>query len=115
MLMFFLLPEEPNDRKIVRHEIRRSAAMSETYCDIIPHADGWAYVFEGRQSAVYPSYRLAAEAARICSEQFVGTRSKFVLRQQDLRGRMHEVQGRSDVWLPVGRASPALLGGAGQA
>ncbi len=89
--------------------------MSETYCDIIPHADGWAYVFEGRQSAIYPSYRLAAEAARICSEQFVGARSKFVLRQQDLRGRMHEVQGRSDVWLPVGRTSPAHLGGAGQA
>jgi hypothetical protein len=111
----FLLFQEPNNRKIVCYEIRRSAAMSETYCDIIPHADGWAYLFEGRQSAVYPSYRLAAEAALTCSEQFVGNRGKFVLRQQDLRGRMHEVQGRSDVWLPVGRAAPAQFGGAGQA
>jgi hypothetical protein len=89
--------------------------MSETYCDIIPHADGWAYVFEGRQSAVYPSYRLAAEAARTCSEQVSGSRRKFVLRQQDLRGRMHEVQGRSDVWSPVGRPASMQLSGAGQA
>jgi hypothetical protein len=89
--------------------------MSETYCDIIPHADGWAYVFEGRQSAVYPSYRLAAEAARLCSEQLAGKRHKFVLRQQDLRGRMQEVQGRSDAWLPVGRGVSAQFGRAGQA
>lgn len=88
--------------------------MSETYFDIIPHADGWAYLFEGRQSAVYPSYRLAAEAARSCSEQLVGNRRKFVIRLQDLRGRMHEVQGRSDVWLPAGHATPAKLGGAGK-
>ncbi|KQW31771.1 hypothetical protein ASE36_05980 [Rhizobium sp. Root274] len=89
--------------------------MSETYCDIIPHADGWAYVLEGRQSAVYPSYRLAAEAARTCSEQVAGNRRKFVLRQQDLRGRMLEVQGRSDVWSPAGLASSMQVSGAGQA
>ncbi|WP_205908137.1 hypothetical protein [Rhizobium wuzhouense] len=90
--------------------------MSETYCDIIPQAAGWAFVFEGRQSAVYPSYRLAVEAARLCSEKLAGTRSKFVLRQQDLRGRMHEVQGRSDIWSPAGRGPSMSLhvGGGGQ-
>jgi hypothetical protein len=89
--------------------------MSESYCDIIPQAGGWAYVFEGQHSAVYPSYRLAVEAARHCSEQLVGNRHKFVLRQQDLRGRMHEVHGRSDVWSPAGLASASHVGGGGQA
>ncbi len=89
--------------------------MSETYCDIIPQAGGWAYIFEGRHSAVYPTYRLAVEAARHCSEQVVGNPRKFVLRQQDLRGRMHEVHGRSDAWSPAGRASAPRLGDAGQA
>jgi hypothetical protein len=83
--------------------------MSETYCDIIPHADGWVYLFEGRQSAVYPSYRLAEDAAKICSEQCVGTGRKFILRQQDLRGRMQEVQGRSNAWLPAVRTAPVHL------
>lgn len=79
--------------------------MTETYCDIIPQAAGWAFVFEGRQSAVYPTYRMAVEAARHCSEKLASKSGKLVLRQQDLRGRMHEVQGRSDIWSPLGRGS----------
>ena len=89
--------------------------MSATYCDIIPQAGGWTYVFEGRHSAVYPSYRLAVEAARICSEQQSGSRRTFILRQQDLRGRMHEVQGPSDIWSPGGRPSLSPASGVSQA
>ncbi len=89
--------------------------MSETYCDIIPQAGGWAYVFEGRESALYPSYRLALEAARMCSEQQPGNRRKFVFRQQDLSGRMQVVHGRSDAWSPAGRVQTAQTSGSGQA
>lgn len=72
--------------------------MTRVYCDIIPQANGWCFVCEEGQSAVYPSYRLAVEAARQYSESQSATRKLTVIRQQDLRGRMLEVAGVAQDW-----------------
>jgi hypothetical protein len=72
--------------------------MTQIYCDIIPQADGWCFLSEEGQSAVYSSYRLAVEAARTYSEAQVAKRKTTVLRQQDLRGRMQEVPAMTQAW-----------------
>ncbi|MFN3501897.1 hypothetical protein ACQKP1_02890 [Allorhizobium sp. NPDC080224] len=76
--------------------------MTEVYCDIIPQANGWCFLSEEGQSAVYPSYRLAVEAAREYSASKVSIRKVTVLRQQDLRGRMQEIAGIAQAWGPDG-------------
>jgi hypothetical protein len=82
--------------------------MTQVYCDIIPQANGWCFLSEEGQSAVYPSYRLAVEAARSYSEIQIAKRKVTVLRQQDLRGRMLEIAGLAQAWGPDGSAG---LGG----
>ncbi|MFN3833548.1 MAG: hypothetical protein ACK4SQ_15085 [Allorhizobium sp.] len=72
--------------------------MTRVYCDIIPQANGWCFLSEEGQSAVYPSYRLAVEAARSYSERAVTERKVTVLRQQDLKGRMREIAGMTQSW-----------------
>lgn len=82
--------------------------MTRVYCDIIPQANGWCFLSEEGQSAVYPSYRLAVEAARSYSERPVAERKVTVLRQQDLKGRMLEIAGASQGW---GQDGAAGVGG----
>lgn len=76
--------------------------MTQVYCDIIPQANGWCFLSEEGQSPVYPSYRLAVEAARSYSETVSAKRKVTVLRQQDLRGRMLEIGGTPQPWGPDG-------------
>jgi hypothetical protein len=71
--------------------------MTEVYCDIIPQANGWCFLSEEGQSAIYPSYRLAVEAARQYCDQQTTRRSVTVLRQQDLRGRMLTIAAVAEV------------------
>lgn len=82
--------------------------MTQIYCDIIPQANGWCFLSEEGQSPVYPSYRLAVEAARAYSESQVAHRKVTVLRQQDLRGGMQEVPAATQAWRAY---SVAGLGG----
>lgn len=82
--------------------------MTQIYCDIIPQANGWCFLSEEGQSPVYPSYRLAVEAARAYSESQVAHRKVTVLRQQDLRGGMQEVPAATQAWSAY---SVAGLGG----
>lgn len=72
--------------------------MTYVYCDIIPQANGWCFLSEEGQSPVYPSYRLAVEAARGYSDNQSAKRKVTVLRQQDLRGRMLEIAQASQAW-----------------
>ncbi|THV17016.1 hypothetical protein [Rhizobium rhizophilum] len=76
--------------------------MTRVYCDIVPQANGWCFLCEEGQSAVYPTYRLAVEAARQYSESQSAVRKLTVIRQQDLRGRMLEVAGVTQAWAPEG-------------
>ncbi|MBC2771709.1 hypothetical protein H6M51_02480 [Rhizobium sp. AQ_MP] len=78
--------------------------MTQVYCDIIPQSNGWCFLSEQGQSAVYPSYRLAVEAARRHSDEQIANRKITVLRQQDLRGRMLEIGGMAQAWGPEGTA-----------
>lgn len=72
--------------------------MTQVYCDIIPQASGWCFLCEEGQSPVYPSYRLAVEAARGYSDSQAAKRKTTVLRQQDLKGRMLEIGGINQSW-----------------
>lgn len=72
--------------------------MTRVYCDIIPLSNGWCFLSEDGQSAAYPSYRLAVEAARRYSESRSAPRKMTVIRQQDLRGEMLELGGSSQAW-----------------
>lgn len=72
--------------------------MTQVYCDIIPQANGWCFLSEEGQSPVYPSYRLAVEAARTYSDRQSTKHKVTVLRQQDLRGRMLEIAGMTQPW-----------------
>lgn len=72
--------------------------MTKVYCDIIPQANGWCFFSEYGQSPVYPSYRLALEAARGYSASEVARLHRTVLRQQDLKGRMREIGGIAQSW-----------------
>jgi hypothetical protein len=72
--------------------------MTRVYCDIIPLSNGWCFLSEDGQSAAYPSYRLAVEAARCYSESKSAPRKMTVIRQQDLRGQMLELAGSSQAW-----------------
>ncbi|MBU2327044.1 MAG: hypothetical protein KJ755_06750 [Alphaproteobacteria bacterium] len=78
--------------------------MTLVYCDIVPQANGWCFLSEEGQSAVYPSYRLAVEAARQHLESQRAQRKLTVIRQQDLRGHMLEVAGIAQAWSPEGTA-----------
>ncbi len=72
--------------------------MTQVYCDIVPQANGWCFLSEEGQSAVYPSYRLAVEAAQEYSASQNSIRKVTVFRQQDLRGRMQEIVGLTQAW-----------------
>ncbi|KPF42084.1 hypothetical protein ACSV9I_04860 [Rhizobium sp. G187] len=74
--------------------------MMRAYYDIVPEADGWAYVHEGLRSVCYPSHALAAEAARRHAEEGARLRRPFVLRQQDLTGRFRETGPAWQGWAP---------------
>ena len=63
--------------------------MAEVFCDILPHPTGWIYQVEGSQSPVYPSRRLAVEAASCEAKR---NRHRVILREQDLKGRMKTVE-----------------------
>lgn len=78
--------------------------MTRVYCDIVPQANGWCFLCEEGQSAIYPSYRLAVEAARQYSESQSAQRKQTVIRQQDLRGHMLEVAGIAQAWHAERRA-----------
>ena len=65
--------------------------MGEHYCDIVPDPSGWVVLTDGTQSPAYPSYGLAVEAARRQSERLANARKSFVLRHQDLKGRMQKI------------------------
>jgi hypothetical protein len=82
--------------------------MAQVYCDIIPQSNGWVFVSDGVQSAAYPSYRLAVEAAKFHIEHQTGTRRTFVFRQQDLKGGMLEIGAMAQAFAP--RASAAGAG-----
>lgn len=82
--------------------------MTQVYCDIIPQAGGWCFLSEEGQSPIYPSHRLAVEAARSYSESQVDKRKIPVLRQQDLKGRMLEVAGIVHAW---GQENFSKMGG----
>ena len=64
--------------------------MTEVYCDVVPHPNGWVFVSDGGQSAAYPSHRLALEAAQR-HMLTVGKRRVMVLREQGLNGRMRTI------------------------
>lgn len=64
--------------------------MTEVYCDVVPHPNGWVFVSDGGQSAAYPSHRLALEAAQR-HLLTVGRRRVMVLREQGLNGRMKTI------------------------
>jgi hypothetical protein len=74
--------------------------MTQEYCDIVPQANGWCFLSEEGQSPVYPTYRLAVEAAQLFSDKQVSLRKVTVLRQQDLKGRMQEIGGMTQSWGP---------------
>ncbi len=76
--------------------------MTQVYCDIIPQANGWCFLSEEGQSPVYPSYRLAVEAAQTYSDSQSAKHKVTVLRQQDLRGRMLEIAGMTQPSGPEG-------------
>ena len=86
--------------------------MTQVYCDIIPQASGWCFLSEEGQSPVYPSYRLAVEAARGYSESQTAKRKTTVLRQQDLKGRMLEIDGHDAAIARIGHEANRLLEGA---
>ncbi|MCM2476280.1 hypothetical protein HGO38_22715 [Rhizobium sp. CG5] len=65
--------------------------MTELYCDILPRPNGWIFLLDGTQSPVYPSHRLAVEAARAKADQIRDKKGAIVLRQQDLTGRMRKL------------------------
>ena len=65
--------------------------MTEVFCDIVPQSNGWIFRVEGSHSPVFPSYRLAFEAAREYRSISVDDRVRIVLRHQDLRGQMLRV------------------------
>lgn len=75
--------------------------MDENYCDIVPDPAGWVVLSGGEQSAAYPSYGLAVEAARRQSERMKNARKAFVLRHQDLKGRMREIETPAIVDQPM--------------
>ncbi len=63
--------------------------MTDTYCEIIPHAGGWVFAYNGVQSPVYPSYRLAVMAARTTLAKKLGPRKDRVdLRYQASSGKL---------------------------
>lgn len=65
--------------------------MTEFYCDILPRPNGWIFLIDGTQSPVYPSHRLAVEAAQTHADQIHDKMGAIVLRQQDLTGRMRKL------------------------
>lgn len=65
--------------------------MTEFYCDILPRPNGWIFRLDGTQSPVYPSHRLAVEAAKAHADQIRDKKGAIVLRQQDLTGRMRKL------------------------
>lgn len=65
--------------------------MTEFYCDILPRPNGWIFLINGTQSPVYPSHRLAVEAAKAHADQIRDKMGAIVLRQQDLTGRMRKL------------------------
>lgn len=72
--------------------------MVKAVYDIVPTCNGWAFVHEGIYSGCYPSHALAAEAARTHSSQMKGRTRPFVLRKQDLTGRMRETAPQHQSW-----------------
>lgn len=65
--------------------------MTEVYCDILPHSTGWIFLAAGSNSPAYPSYGLALEAARRYRDAVEDAKTRIVIREQDLRGRMRQV------------------------
>ena len=72
--------------------------MAQEFCDIVPQANGWVFVSDGVQSAAYPSYRLAVEAAKNHTDRQTGKRRTFIFRQQDLKGGMLEIGAMSQAF-----------------
>ncbi len=70
--------------------------MSEIFCDIVPHQAGWVFVSKGVQSPAYPCYHMAVEAALQQAADAAPASRDFVLRRQDLKGRMHRVADENE-------------------
>ncbi|THV23737.1 hypothetical protein [Peteryoungia ipomoeae] len=79
--------------------------MVEAVYDIVPTCDGWAFVHEGYHSGCYPSHALAADAARNHSLKARGRIRAFVLRRQDLTGRMLETAPHQHAWASLSQAN----------
>ncbi|SIQ12310.1 hypothetical protein SAMN05880590_102133 [Rhizobium sp. RU35A] len=63
----------------------------EKCLDIVPHATGWIYVFDGQPSASFPSYALALKAARAHAARDVQTLRRTVFRRQEVSGEFSSI------------------------
>lgn len=82
--------------------------MSEIFCDIVPHPEGWMFVSEGVQSPIFPCYQMAVEAAYRHANEKAHARRFLVLRQQDLKGRMCSLAGHDGITPSEDEARTAL-------
>ncbi|OJT99402.1 MAG: hypothetical protein BGN83_19460 [Rhizobium sp. 63-7] len=64
--------------------------MNQHFCDVLPHDNGWMFVMDGFQSAIYPNYDLAVKAANEHAER-VRQHERIVLRCQTVKGDMMRI------------------------
>lgn len=79
--------------------------MSEIFCDIVPHSEGWMFVSDGVQSPIFPCYQMAVEAAYRHANTEARAHRFLVLREQGLNGRMHALTSHDETTMSGGEAA----------
>ncbi|CAN7468327.1 hypothetical protein LJR030_004805 [Rhizobium sp. LjRoot30] len=64
--------------------------MNQHFCDVLPQDNGWMFVMDGYQSAIYPNYELAVRAANEHAAR-VKQHERIVLRCQTVKGDMMRI------------------------